>query len=459
MTLLIANTAYSQIKVNESGNAEYKLSLNNVECISDIERESIKQMLEKNRVDLEAKGVLKNANARQSQVHPLFIWPVTKNPTAPYNNVWSISNHVDHNLSYPNLVQDYNCGDRTYDTNDGYNHKGIDIFLWPFKWYQFQNDQAFAVAAADGIITAKQDGNFDMNCSLNGTNWNAVYIQHSDGSVAWYGHLKNGSLTSKLVGESVVAGEYLGVIGSSGNSTGPHLHFEVYNSSNELVDTYTGNCNTWTSSTDSWWQNQKPYQDPKINALLTHSDYPDFSTCPNTEIVNLSDNFSTGSDVIVEVYLADQVPGTSGTLKIFQPNGSEVYSTNTDITVFYQSSYWYWNISNVSFSINGTWTVTYTYNGETVSHQFEYGTLTNSRELTQQAFYTLTNVSNNTLDIQLKKDHLKVNSVSIYDLYGKRVYAQNEFSKSIDISNLSTSIYIIEINTNEGTFKNKFAKN
>ena len=126
-------------------------------------------------------------------------------------------------------LQDWNCGDRTYDTNGGYNHQGIDIFTWPFSFNQMDNNHAIAVAAADGIIILKTNGNFDRSCTLNGNTWNAVYIQHSDGSQSWYGHLKNGSLTTKNVGDFIASGEYVGVVGSSGNSTGPHLHFEVYN--------------------------------------------------------------------------------------------------------------------------------------------------------------------------------------------------------------------------------------
>jgi murein DD-endopeptidase MepM/ murein hydrolase activator NlpD len=105
------------------------------------------------------------------------------------------------------------------------------------------NSEVLIVAAAPGTIVFKSDGNQDRSCSFNGANWNAVYIQHADGSVAWYGHMKNGSTISKPVGATVSAGEVLGIVGSSGNSTGPHLHFEIYNSSNQLVEPYQGTCN------------------------------------------------------------------------------------------------------------------------------------------------------------------------------------------------------------------------
>lgn len=87
------------------------------------------------------------------------------------------------------------------------------------------------VAAAPGVITYKDDGHPDRSCAFSSDSPNMVVVTHADGSYAWYLHFKNGSLTPKGVGEPVAQGEYLGTVGSSGSSTGPHLHFEVYDSS------------------------------------------------------------------------------------------------------------------------------------------------------------------------------------------------------------------------------------
>ncbi len=54
---------------------------------------------------------------------------------------------------------------------------------------------------------------------------NAVLIDHGDGWLTHYGHLSRITVT---VGQVVQAGEQIGDEGSTGHSTGPHLHFEVH---------------------------------------------------------------------------------------------------------------------------------------------------------------------------------------------------------------------------------------
>ena len=51
-----------------------------------------------------------------------------------------------------------------------------------------------------------------------------VVIDHGDGLASLYGHLSSVAVDD---GAHVVAGQPIGAVGSSGNSTGPHLHFEI----------------------------------------------------------------------------------------------------------------------------------------------------------------------------------------------------------------------------------------
>ena len=70
-------------------------------------------------------------------------------------------------------------------------------------------------AVASGTVTcAKYSGSYG----------NLVKIDHGNGVETWYGH------TSKMyvkVGQEVKAGDVIAAVGSTGNSTGPHLHLEI----------------------------------------------------------------------------------------------------------------------------------------------------------------------------------------------------------------------------------------
>ncbi len=71
------------------------------------------------------------------------------------------------------------------------------------------------LAAADGVVTrAESAGGYGL----------MVEIDHGDGIVTRYAHQ---SAMDVAVGETVLAGDRVGSVGSTGRSTGPHLHLEV----------------------------------------------------------------------------------------------------------------------------------------------------------------------------------------------------------------------------------------
>ncbi len=60
-----------------------------------------------------------------------------------------------------------------------------------------------------------------------------VKLRHADGTVTLYGHV-NTTLVS--IGQRVMAGDQIATMGNRGNSTGPHLHFEVLPGGTERID-------------------------------------------------------------------------------------------------------------------------------------------------------------------------------------------------------------------------------
>lgn len=96
------------------------------------------------------------------------------------------------------------------------NHAGIDIS-------GSNVNGAPVVAAADGVVTyAGWIGGYG----------NCIIINHGSGIVSLYGH---GSETVVTVGQVVKQGDIVMKVGSTGNSTGPHVHFEI-RKNGEVVD-------------------------------------------------------------------------------------------------------------------------------------------------------------------------------------------------------------------------------
>jgi len=97
-----------------------------------------------------------------------------------------------------------------------YNHNGIDIAA-PTGTHIF--------AAADGVVTKAlyADVGYGIYCEIDHGDFQTLYGQCSELDIA--------------VGQKVAQGQLIGAVGSTGNSTGPHLHFEVKQGS-ERLDPY-----------------------------------------------------------------------------------------------------------------------------------------------------------------------------------------------------------------------------
>ncbi|MBO9663181.1 peptidoglycan DD-metalloendopeptidase family protein [Dokdonella sp.] len=345
------------------------------EEMSAAQRARIDAMLQRNVAELERAGQL----AAVSPWTPLqggLQWPLRAAAGFADPGFHGISNFVDLNPAAGQLL-DWSCGARTYD-----GHAGIDIFLTPFSWLMMDQGAVDIVAAAPGTIIGKTDGNDDRSCPDHySADWNAVYVQHADGSVAWYGHMKKFSQTAKPVGAAVATGEFLGKVGSSGFSTGPHLHFENHSavSGYAILEPYQGGCNT----SASLWAQQRPYNDSAINKIAVHDAEPDFhgENCPDPvdETPHTSDHYQPGQLGYFAAYYRDQLGPQATTYAILRPDGSvqETWvSKPYDFFPgrdYYASSYWYWGKTIPVDAPFGAWRWSATYEGVTYTHDFFVG--------------------------------------------------------------------------------------
>lgn len=98
------------------------------------------------------------------------------------------------------------------------------------------------LAVAGGTVVATKDGipeNVPMSptmavpITLETIGGNHVILDLGDGFYAFYAHLKPGSVAVK-VGDTVRAGQQLGLLGNTGNSTAPHLHLHISDAASPL---------------------------------------------------------------------------------------------------------------------------------------------------------------------------------------------------------------------------------
>jgi LysM repeat protein len=88
-------------------------------------------------------------------------------------------------------------------------------------------------ASASGTVIAVKSGCRVGQTHCGGGYGNMAIIEHPNGTKTLYGHM------SKLiasVGDTVKQGDIIGLVGTTGYSTGPHLHFEVFNAKNPGSD-------------------------------------------------------------------------------------------------------------------------------------------------------------------------------------------------------------------------------
>jgi murein DD-endopeptidase MepM/ murein hydrolase activator NlpD len=148
--------------------------------------------------------------------------------------------------------RDYACGSVRYS-----GHTGTDYAL--NGGFSKMDYGVWVMNAAAGVIESTADGYFDRcnywdqanpyaACGLYTANY--IIMRHADGTKTKYWHLMK--YTQQFARNTNIACSYwIARAGSSGASTGPHLHFEYWVPNYGIDDPYAGSCGTpytrWTS--------------------------------------------------------------------------------------------------------------------------------------------------------------------------------------------------------------------
>ena len=174
---------------------ELKYIINELDKDSDVYKKTIKrQQAEREALEAEIDEYIRQHGSSQGDV-----------PDEEYENdgdmMWPVKGDTRITAGYPAY-------------SDGSPHWGIDIV----KSDGNTRGQPFYAAQGGEVIIAKNDGNWNSGFG------NYCVIDHGDGTQTLYAHSDN-ILVS--VGQVVKKGEKIGIIGATGNVTGPHLHFEV----------------------------------------------------------------------------------------------------------------------------------------------------------------------------------------------------------------------------------------
>ena len=273
-----------------------------------------------------------------------FITPIGR--TA--NQDWAINNYADVNPTAS--LNDYHGGPWTYD-----GHDAIDAGPWGF----YRMDAGIPIiAAADGTVMQTADGNFDREPAGSNNPANYVLLSHGNGWETLYYHLAANTITVK-VGDAVKAGQVIGLMGSSGNSTGPHLHYTArYHGAPVESGMYPA----------TYWANPLPYG-RDVPAFGLDAVYTNYSpNADQNERGSRTTSFGTGEPSSTLLYFGIESysldAGETIGWKWYQPDGtltySDSYTTPTDCRFFLKGT---GKQLSAFQGILGTWQVAYEING------------------------------------------------------------------------------------------------
>lgn len=356
---------------------------------------------------------------------PRFVNPIE----GVYGKDFIIVNYVDWGLE--DAIMDHHCLTKAYN-----GHQGTDFVLKNFR----QMDEGVNVLAVDtGVVIFTKDGEFDREkiSVLSKELGNYVGLTHRGKLQTYYAHLKKNSI-AVAVGDTVYPGQVIGQVASSGNSTDPHLHFELWYDSTYYIDPFRGPC----GNDNGYWLKPFPF-DSSFNVWTsaTWDGLPSLDTLREAPL--LVDSFD-GNDRQISYWslLYGLRVGDSIEVEWLTPTGT-TWKKEAFVLAYDWWYYYYFNhIEVTELMPYGEWKVNLSRNGSLVdSRSFHYLKPTHLEEVAPLF----------DLRIWQQADGICHNSpkpcaYSIYSLSGAQLSAGTTDAKhAIDVSMMPKGVYVVSL--------------
>ncbi|MBS1643729.1 MAG: M23 family metallopeptidase [Bacteroidetes bacterium] len=327
-----------------------------------------------------------------------------------YGREFIIVNYVDWALD--SSFRDNHCGTKAYD-----GHQGTDFALRNFA----SMDSGVVVnAAANGRVIFVRDGLFDREKTsvISKQLGNYIGITHQGKLQTYYGHLRKNSILVKK-GDSVVAGQAIALVGSSGNSESPHLHFELWYDSTFYIDPFSGPC----GNSGTYWKSPLAYD--TSYAIWGNDGMSNFVCTLDTlkEGLKSKDTFYA-KDPAISYWNVQRGIRSGDSLRVdwLDPLGNlwyrYSYATIRDWWLYYYASY----INPPIAGLEGKWKVNFFRNNTLVASQaFYFFQRSNSIPKPTEAVNDAWAASYQYGQLQVQTFG-KSGDVVVFDLLGKRLF-------------------------------------
>jgi len=374
-----------------------------------------------------------------------FVTPIE----GQYGKDFVIVNYPDWGLGFS--IKDHNCGSKTYD-----GHQGTDIVI---RGFPQMDSGVFVLAANDGVVFRVIDGFFDRETVSDTSKklGNYIEIYHATSNTwSYYAHLRKNSMLVKY-GDTVAAGQRIAQVGSSGNSTDPHVHFELWYNAGSIIDPFSGSC----GNPGTYWKNPLPYdtsfavwQHGLIN-MIPHIDTLRERADPKSQFSN--------QDAYITFWALQYglKQGDSTRIEWYNPQGSLWFKESRTYFRDWWYYYYFSSISTSNITMSGKWSYKYYYNNVlATTGEFTFNNPVSIEEyrVSNNPFYY--RVSEETIEVVLPEGMVAEN-VELYSLTGRSLLQKNlKNAKQFQLqlpSGVSSGMYLMKIRHDKGDYFFKVA--